>query len=159
MIKGLTLIAQGGFALGIFTAEQQQIISWIIDDILSISITFAIVNLAIFFPAVFRGLHRKIAANRAKSELDALLTFSIHVVNAAEVSINGRNPQLKYDFACHALDAYCKHSGAPVPSEDLKRILIESAVYSLRENTGWHYLNPNSVSERKTGNAPTSIDQ
>lgn len=159
MIKGLTLIAQGGFALGIFTAEQQQIISWIIDDILSISITFAVVNLAIFFPAVFRGLHRKIAASRAKSELDTLLTLSIHVVNAAEVSIHGHNPQLKYDFACHAIDSYCKHSGAPVPNDDLKRVLIESAVYSLRDNAGWHYLHPNSVSERTDENVAKSLDQ
>lgn len=159
MIKGLTFIAQGGFALGIFTVEQQQIISWIIDDILSISITFAIVNLAIFFPAIFRGLHKKIAASRAQSELNTLLTLSVHVVNAAEGSISGHNPQLKYDFACHALDAYCKHSGAPMPNDDLKRVLIESAVYSLRKNTGWHHLHPSSVSERTDENVAKSLDQ
>lgn len=132
MLKTLTLLAQGGLSLGIFTPEQQELISFIIDDILSFSIAFAVVNVAIFFPAVFRGLHRKIAASRVACEWENLLKITDIAVFAAHQSIDGDNHQLKYDFCVHAIDSFCKHTGMSLPNDDLKRVLIESSVLKFR---------------------------
>lgn len=132
MIKTLSLLAQGGFALGPFDADQQQIIASIIDDILSISLTFAIVNLAIFFPAVFRGIHKKINSSRVNAEWSILCHVSLRAVMAAEIAISGHNPQLKYDFASHFIDSFCKQNNLFSVDDNTKRILIESSLYELR---------------------------
>lgn len=133
MIKALTMIAQGGFALGIFTPEQQQIITLIIDDILSISLTFALVSAAIFFPAVFRGVHRKIAASRVRTEWDILSVAAKDAVRTAELIFHDGDGIVKFDYAADFLEEFAKKNGISFMTNTTTRILIESALYELRQ--------------------------
>jgi hypothetical protein len=134
MIKAVTFIAQGGFALGIFTPEQQQIIGLIIDDILSISLTFALVSVSIFFPSVFRGIHKKIAAARVKTEWETLYIVSQHAVRSAEFNFHSGDGSVKFDYAADFIEDFAKKNGISFVTNTTTRILVESALYEMRQN-------------------------
>lgn len=133
MIKAISFMAQGGFALGIFSPEQQQIIALIIDDILSISLTFTLVSVAIFFPAVFRGIHKKNTTARIRNEWDTLSLVAKDAVRTAELIFGDGDGSVKFDYAADFLEEFAKKNGISFMTNTTTRILIESALYELRQ--------------------------
>ena len=135
MIKALTLIVQGGSTLGILSPEQQQLISFVIEDILNISLTFAICSVAFFVPFLLRAYQKKLVSERAATEWHNLSFIAKISVEAAEQTINKSDTTLKYDYVNSVLEEYSKTNSIKFFNSVAARVLIESCVHDLKHTT------------------------
>jgi len=135
MIKALTLLVQGGSTIGILSPEQQQLISFIIEDVLNISLTFAICSVAFFVPFLLRAYQNKLVSERAATEWHNLSFIAKMAVETAEQTINKGDNTVKYDYANSVLEEYSKANSIKFFTSVAARVLIESCVHDLKHTT------------------------
>lgn len=133
MFKILQYIGQSGFALGIFTTEQQQIISMIVDDLMSLAITLAVASLGLSLPIILRAFHGKIEIMRIQQNVATLQMVAKMAVRTSEQTIHPEDHALKFDYAAKIVEEYASTNRMRI-SHDMVRILVESAVFDIQKN-------------------------
>lgn len=135
MAKIILWLAQTGFvASGILTPEQAQELSSIADGFLSLVIIFAILGLAVVLPILLRDLHVKLQASKNETNWALLAKIADHAVYSAEQTILHGDNVTKYDYAAKLLSQIALSHNITGITPEICRLLIESAVYGLRED-------------------------
>lgn len=135
MIKLFTYFAQAGLSFGIFTPEEQAFISSIIDDILALVMAVAIASVAIVGPMLLRSVQKKVETSHHASQWELLATIATFAVKSAQQTIDHENKTLKFDYAYKIVETMAQKNGIKFMTEELGRVLIESAVHTIKKDT------------------------
>lgn len=138
MFKILQFVGQSGFALGVFTAEQQQIISMIVDDLMSLVITLAVASIGLSLPIILRTFHGKLEIMRIQQGVATMQMIAKMAVRASEQTIHPEDHTLKFDYAAKILEDYASSNRLRGITHDMIRILVESAVFDIKKNNTRH---------------------
>ena len=133
MVKLFSLFVQGGMGLGMFTPEQQQLVSIIIDDVLSLVLSFAIAATGISLPVLLTSLYKKIEISKVKDQWQILAMSADHSVQAANQTINKGDNTLKFDYAEEILTTIAKNHGIKFANHQIIRLLVESSLSKLKQ--------------------------
>jgi len=134
MIKLFTYFAQAGLSFGIFTPEEQAFISSIIDDILALVMALAIASVAIVGPMLLRSIQKKTEVSHHASQWELLSTIATFAVKSAQQTIDPENKTLKFDYAYKIVEDIAKKNGMKFINEEIGRVIIESAVHTLKKD-------------------------
>jgi len=133
MIKLFSLFVQGSMGFGMFTPEQQQLVSMIIDDVLSLVLSFAVGATGISLPILITSLYKKIEISKIKDQWLILTMSSDYSVQAAEQTINKGDNTLKFDYAEKTLAHIAKNHGIKFADHQIIRLLVESSLSRLKQ--------------------------
>ncbi len=145
MIKLLTLTLQGVFgASSVFTTEQMQIISSLIDDIVGLFTIVAISSASIVGPMLLNALKKRQDVQNHLDEWKALEIVTHYAVESAEKTIKHGDNVLKYDYAAKVLNDYASKHKIHFCTPEITRVIIEC-----------HVRNLSNASRRKSYDATT----
>lgn len=132
MIKLLTLTLQGVFgASSVFTTEQMQVISSIIDDIVGVFTIIAISSASIVGPMLLNSLKKRQDIQNHLDEWKTLETVAHYAVESAEKTITHGDNVLKYDYVSKIINEYaCKHK-LHFCTPEITRIIVECHVRNM----------------------------
>jgi len=133
MVKLFSLFVQGGMGLGMFTPEQQQLVSMIIDDVLSLVLSFAVGATGLSLPILINSLYKKIEISKIKDQWSVLTMSSDYAVQTAEQTINKGDNTLKFDYAESTIEHVAKNHGIKFADHQVIRLLVESSLSRLKQ--------------------------